>query len=222
MGVTGSKVAAGPVMARGFIDLFRRPFVVLLFLNILLSGVTASLGSDDDSVLIAWLLLTALTVYVQIATILAASSDDPDPRGDPWIRAAFKARRFWRFVAIEIFIFVVVALSLFLLVIGGLVAGAYVGLAEQAVVIERNGVAKAVVRSYEVGAGARRTVGVIFGTLVLLPNIALPLAYTMGADESTLARVAVSAVAALLTMAGTIALTHTFGILTETSQAVPR
>jgi hypothetical protein len=209
-------------MARGFIDLWRRPFVILLLLNILLSAVTASLGSDDDSVLIAWLLLTALTVYVQIATILAASSDDPDPRGDPWIRAAFKARRFWRFVAIEIFIFVVVALSLFLLVIGGLVAGAYVGLAEQAVVIERNGVAQAVVRSYEVGAGARRTVGVIFGTLVLLPNVALPLAYSMGADASIVARSAVSAMAATLTMAGTIALTHVFVLLTEQRQTASR
>jgi hypothetical protein len=209
-------------MARGFIDLWRRPFVILLLLNLLLSAVTASLGSDDDSVLIAWLLLTALTVYVQIATILAASSDDPDPRGDPWIRAAFKARRFWRFVAIEIFIFVVVALSLFLLVIGGLVAGAFVGLAEQAVVIERDGVAQAVVRSYEVGAAARRTVGVIFGTLVLLPNVALPLAYSMGADASIVARSAVSAVAATLTMAGTIALTHAFVLLTQPSQTASR
>jgi hypothetical protein len=220
MSVADRKVRAGPVMARGMLDLFRRPFAILLLLNILLSAVTASLGSDDDTILLAWLLLTALVVYVQIATILAASSADPDPRGDPWIRAAFKARRFWRFVAIEIFVFVVVALGLFLLVIGALVAGAYVGLAEQAVVIERKGVAQAVVRSYEVGAGARRAVGVIFGTLVLLPNIALPLAYSMGADESTLGRVAVSAVAAVLTMAGTIALTRAFLILTETKQNV--
>jgi hypothetical protein len=222
MSVADRKVRAGPVMARGMLDLFRRPYLILLLLNILLSAVTASLGSDDDSIIVAWLLLTALVVYVQIATILAASSDDPDPRGDPWIRAAFKARRFWRFVAIEIFIFVVVALGLFLLVIGALVAGAYVGLAEQAVVIERNGVAQAVVRSYEVGAGARRAVGLIFGTLVLLPNIALPLAYSLGADESTLARVVVSAVAAVLTMAGTIALTRTYVDLTEPKPAVSR
>jgi hypothetical protein len=215
MSVTDPKVRAGPVMARGMLDLIHRPFVTLLMLNIMLSAVTASLGSNDDSILVAWLLLTALVVYVQIATILAASSNDPDPRGDPWIRAAFKARRFWRFVAIEIFVFVVVALGLFLLVIGAVVAGAYIGLAEQAVVIERSGVAQAVVRSYEVGDAARRAVGVIFGTLVLFPNVALPVAYSLGADESTLARVGVSALAAVLTMAGTIALTRTFVDLSE-------
>jgi hypothetical protein len=222
MSVADRKLGAGPIMARGFGDLFRRPFIVLLLLNLLLSTVTASLRSDDDAGLIAWLLLTALMVYVQISTILAASSEDPDPRGDPWIRAAFKAKCFWRFIVIEVFIFVVVALGLFLLVIGGLVAGAYIGLAEQAVVIERKGIAQAVVRSYEVGIRARRTVGAIFGTLVLFPNVALPFAYTLGADESTLARLVVSAIAALLTMAGTIALTHAFLILAQTNQTVPR
>ena len=222
MSVADRRLGAGPIMARAFGDLFRRPFIVLLLLNLFLSTVTASLRSDDDVGLIAWLLLTAVMVYVQISTILAASDESPDPRGDPWIRAAFKAKCFWRFIAIEIFIFVVVALGLFLLVIGGLVAGAYIGLAEQALVIERKGIAQAVVRSYEVGTGARRTVGVIFGTLVLFPNVALPFAYTLGADESTLARLVVSAIAALLTMAGTIALTHAFLILAETNQTVPR
>jgi hypothetical protein len=65
-------------------------------------------------------------------------------------------------------------------------------------------------------------VGVIFGMLVLLPNVALPLAYAMGADASILARSAVSAVAATLTMAGTIALTHAFVLLTDTGQAAAR
>ena len=209
MGVARSKVRAGPVMARGVADLFRRPFVVLLLVSMFLSAVTASLRSDDTG-LVTWLLLAALTIYVQIATILAASTASPDTSGDPWIRAAFRARRFWRFVAIEIFIFVVVGLGLFLLVVGGFIAGAYVGLAEQALVLERAGITQAIVRSYEVGGEARRTVGIVFGALVLFPNVALPLAYSIGLDDSTVGRSVASALAALLTMAGTIALTRLF------------
>jgi hypothetical protein len=219
MSVTDRKLRAGPVMVRGLILLFRRPYSVLLLVTMLLSAVTASLRSEDDTGLVAWLLLTALTVYVQIATILAASTPDPDPRGDPWIRAAFRARRFWRFVAVEIFLFVMVVLGLFLLVIGGLVVGAYLGLAEQAVVLDRKGITHAIVRSYEVGEGARRAIGVVFGVLILLPNVALLIAYSMGLEGSTAGRSVASAIAALLSMAGTIALTHVFLALSEPAPA---
>ena len=145
MAKTDLKINAGPLMKGALGDIFRRPFLILLFLNLLVSLVTASLGAARTGVA-TWLLLAAVTVYVQIATVLAAGSSKPDPSGDAWVRAAFRARCFWRFVIVELFIFVMVGLGLFLVVIGALIIGAYVALSEQAVVLERLGIVQALSR----------------------------------------------------------------------------
>nr|MBA2366934.1 hypothetical protein [Actinomycetota bacterium] len=189
--------------------IFRRPFLILLSLNLLVSLVTASLGAARTGVA-TWLLLAAVTVYVQIATVLAAGSSKPDPSGDAWMRAAFRARCFWRFVIVELFIFVMVGLGLFLVVVGALVIGAYVALSEQAVVLERLGIVQALSRGVDVSQGNRKAVGLIFGVMVLLPNVALPLAYAVGLDDTALERSVTSAVTVVVSMAGTLALTKAF------------
>ncbi len=209
MAETDLKIRAGPLMSAALGDIFRRPFLILLSLNLLVSLVTASLGAARTGVA-TWLLLAAVTVYVQIATVLAAGSSKPDPSGDAWMRAAFRARCFWRFVIVELFIFVMVGLGLFLVVVGALVIGAHVALSEQAVVLERLGIVQALSRGVDVSQGNRKAVGLIFGVMVLLPNVALPLAYAVGLDDTALERSVTSAVTVVVSMAGTLALTKAF------------
>ncbi len=209
MAETDLKIRAGPLMTGALGDIFRRPFLILLSLNLLVSLVTASLGAARTGVA-TWLLLAAVTVYVQIATVLAAGSSKPDPSGDAWMRAAFRARCFWRFVIVELFIFVMVGLGLFLVVVGALVIGAHVALSEQAVVLERLGIVQALSRGVDVSQGNRKAVGLIFGVMVLLPNVALPLAYAVGLDDTALERSVTSAVTVVVSMAGTLALTKAF------------
>lgn len=209
MAETDLKIRAGPLMTRALGDIFRRPFLILLSLNLLVSLVTASLGAARTGVA-TWLLLATVTVYVQIATVLAAGSSKPDPSGDAWMRAAFRARCFWRFVIVELFIFVMVGLGLFLVVVGALVIGAHVALSEQAVVLERLGIVQALSRGVDVSQGNRKAVGLIFGVMVLLPNVALPLAYAVGLDDTALERSVTSAVTVVVSMAGTLALTKAF------------
>ncbi|MDQ3217477.1 MAG: hypothetical protein M3Q18_06450 [Actinomycetota bacterium] len=209
MAETDLKIRAGPLMSGALGDIFRRPFLILLSLNLLVSLVTASLGAARTGVA-TWLLLAAVTVYVQIATVLAAGSSKPDPSGDAWMRAAFRARCFWRFVIVELFIFVMVGLGLFLVVVGALVIGAHVALSEQAVVLERLGIVQALSRGVDVSQGNRKAVGLIFGVMVLLPNVALPLAYAVGLDDTALERSVTSAVTVVVSMAGTLALTKAF------------
>ena len=209
MAETDLKIRAGPLMSGALGDIFRRPFLILLSLNLLVSLVTASLGAARTGVA-TWLLLAAVTVFVQIATVLAAGSSKPDPSGDAWMRAAFRARCFWRFVIVELFIFVMVGLGLFLVVVGALVIGAHVALSEQAVVLERLGIVQALSRGVDVSQGNRKAVGLIFGVMVLLPNVALPLAYAVGLDDTALERSVTSAVTVVVSMAGTLALTKAF------------
>lgn len=209
MAKTDLKISAGPLMKGALGDIFRRPFLILLFLNLLVSLVTASLGAARTGVA-TWLLLAAVTVYVQIATVLAAGSSQPDPSGDAWVRAAFRARCFWRFVIVELIIFVMVGLGLFLVVIGALVIGAYVAFSEQAVVLERLGIVQALSRGVDMSQGNRKTVGLIFAVMILLPNVALPLAYAVGFDDTALERSVASAVTVVVSMAGTLALTRAF------------
>lgn len=209
MADTKLEIRPGSLMRRALSDIFRRPFSILLFLNLLVSLVTASLGAAGTEVA-TWLLLAAVTLYVQVATILAAGSAEPDPSADAWMRAAFRARCFWRFVVVELFIFVMVGLGLFLVVVGAIVVGAYLALSEQAVVLERLGVVHALSRGVDLSQGHRRAVGSIFALMVLLPNIALPVAYAMGFDNTGLERSLASAVTVVVSMAGTLALTRAF------------
>jgi hypothetical protein len=220
MADTELKLRPGPLMRQALGDIFHRPFSILLFLNLLVSLVTASLGAAGTEVA-TWLLLAAVTLYVQIATILAAGSAEPDPSGDAWMRAAFRARCFWRFVAVELFIFVMVGLGLFVVVVGALVIGAYVALAEQAVVLERLGVVQALSRSVDMSQGHRKSVGLIFAVMVLLPNVALPVAYAVGLDDTALERGLASAVTVVVTTAGTLALTRAFVELGGKSSPTP-
>ena len=209
MAKTDLRISAGPLMRGALGDIFRRPFLILLLLNLLVSLVTASLGAARTGVG-TWLLLAAVTVYVQIATVLAAASSQPDRSGDAWVRAAFRARCFWRLVIVELFIFVMVGLGLFLVVIGALVIGAHVALSEQAVVLERLGIVQALSRGVDLSQGNRKAVGLIFGVMVLLPNVALPLAYAVGFDDTAIERGVASALTVVVSMAGTLALTRAF------------
>lgn len=203
------RLAPGRLMGGALRDLLRRPFSTLLFLNLFLSLVTMSIQSDDTGLLM-WFVLAALTIYVQIATILAAGSAQAARSADPWIRAAFRARCFLRSVIVEVFTFVVVGLGLFFFVIGGLVAGAYLGLAQPALVLERLGVTHSIAKSAEIGEGRRKPIGIVFALLVLVPNVAVPLALAGGLDAFPIAGSALTFVAVALTMAGTIALTRAF------------
>ena len=208
------ELRAGSLVAHGIRTLVVRPFLVLVVLALLLNTVTATVPSGAElSSLLTSLLLAALTVYVQIATVLAAASDTPERSADIWVRAGFKARCFWRFVGVEVFVFVMVALGLLVVVAGGFVAGAYLALAQPAVVLERLSLPKAVSRSVDMSEGNRVQLGIVYGVLILIPSALVPAAYILGLTDSPLTSLAATLAATVVSTAGSIALTKAFVLL---------
>lgn len=150
-------------------DLFRLPFLVLLAIAIFINVVSAGVPVDDFG-LVLTLILFALSIYVQIAIVLAAGAPDPGRAADPWVRAAIKQRCFWRYVLTGIATVVVVGLGLILLIVPGLIAGAALAVAQPAAVLGRRPVPEALAKSRELTRADRTSTGLIFFLLVLAPG----------------------------------------------------
>jgi hypothetical protein len=189
-------------------DLFRPPFRALLLLNLFLYIVAGAVPGGDLLDLLLALAATAASVYVEVALTLAAGSPDPGRSGDVWFRAAVGRRCFWRVVGAQLATVVLVAAGALLLVVGAIVMGGVVSLAEAAAVLERAGPIAAVRRSALLGRPARRSLALVFALLVLVPSLANQAAFLIEVPAAVL--VAVSLPLVTLTMAGNIALARAF------------
>jgi hypothetical protein len=154
-------------------DLVRPPFSVMLLLDLLIFGASNSFATQiDDAALFGALLLTVVSAYVQIATTMAAAGEERRS-ADEWIKLAFRRRVFWRFLLTGILTIVLVFLGLFLLVVGGLVLGAVLGLSQTVSIQERDWPGPALRKSAALSEGHRVPLGIVFALLFILPNAAL-------------------------------------------------
>jgi hypothetical protein len=188
--------------------MFRRPFVILLGLNLLLMLATTSLPSEMDSTaLVTWCVLASLSVFVQAALTLAAAEDRPDTSADRWVRAAIAQKVFWRLLGTELLLFLALIASAFVLLVGALFAGAVLGLGMQAAVLERKGPSEALIRSRELTRPDRFSFGVLFAVVYLVPMVVGQASIYLVEFEWV---IAINVVVTLLLTVGTLALTRAF------------
>ncbi|MDQ5816225.1 MAG: hypothetical protein M3516_08030 [Actinomycetota bacterium] len=189
--------------------MFRRPFIVLLALNLLLMLATTSLPEEADATaFLTWCILAALSVFVQAALTLAATEDGPHPSADRWVRAALAKKVFWRLLATELLLFLALLVSALLLVVGALFVGAALGLGMQAAVIERKGPSEALYRSVELTRADRVGFGALFAVAYLVPMaVGQASVYLTGTFALV---VAINLVVTLTLTAGTLALTRAY------------
>lgn len=167
------RISAGAAMRDGFVSLLKPPFRGLLVLALLIAFVIDSLPvQGDDATVAASLVLFGISLYIQIATILAAAQTEPSPSMDSWIKQAVRQRCFWRFFGAAVMVLLtVVASGIVGVVVGAFVVGGIVALTDAAVVLERRGPLDAIARSSELGKGSRGPLMLIFGLLILIPGV---------------------------------------------------
>lgn len=157
------------IIAASIRDLFRLPFLILLVVALFINVVSAGVPVDDLG-LILTLFLFVLSIYVQIAIVLAAGAPDPGRAADPWVRAAVKQRCFWRYVLTGIATVFFVGIGLLMLIVPGLMAAGALAVAQPAAVLERRRVMEALTESRELTRVDRMSAGLIFFLMVLLPG----------------------------------------------------
>ena len=189
--------------------MFRRPFVALLAVNLLLMLATTSLPEEmDGTALVTWCILAALSVFVQSSLTLAAAEDGPDPSADHWIRAAIAKKVFWRLLGTELLLFGALLVAGLFLLVPALFVGAAMGLGMQAAVLERKGSSLALYRSVELTRPDRAGFGTLFAGAYLVPMVAGQAAVYLAGNLVTI--VAINLVVTLVLTAGTLALTRAF------------
>jgi uncharacterized membrane protein len=192
-------------------DIVRPPFSVMLLLDLLIFGASNSFAAQiDDAALFGALLLTIVSAYVQIATTMAAAGEERRS-ADEWIKLAFRRRVFWRFLLTGILTIVLVFLGLFLLVVGGLVLGAVLGLSQTVSIQERDWPVPALRKSAALSEGNRMPLGIVFALLFILPNAALQTGAQLRWDrELGLAWDGLGALATVAGLVGVIALARAY------------
>ncbi len=207
-------VRATRAIKTAFTALLRPPFVTIWGLALLIAVVSGSIRARaDDATLIASIVLALVSLYLEIAVILAAGRREPERSADTWIKGAFRRRCFWRFFLTGLVVDVSVLLGLLGLVVGAFIVASMLGLAAPASVIERRLPRDAIARSYALTAPARRAIGTVYGLLVLIPTLALQGTAFTDLAESATARIILGCIGASLTTAGMIALTRMFTAL---------
>lgn len=153
-----------------------RPFSTLLLISVLVTLVSSSFSEPSNATLLAWIVLYAIEIYIDIAVILAAAEHQPDPSGDRWLRAAFRRRVFWRYFLISFAVFLVTSLGFVLLIVPGLIVAGRWGLAQTAAVLDARKETRPIARSIELTEPARSTVAILFGVFLILPVLGLTVA----------------------------------------------
>lgn len=209
-----TRVSAAAAMRDAFSALLKPPFRTLVALGIFVSLVSNTLpATGDEWTLLAGLMLMALSLYLQIATIVAAADPKPTHSADVWLKEALARRCFWRYLGAAIAIVVSVLVAGVLgLVVGAFLMGGVVALTDPAVVLERRGPLEAIRRSSELGKENRRPLIVIFGLLILIPGISVQigdLVWDLRAATGT-AWPLVPVLVLVAGMAGAVALTRVF------------
>lgn len=199
------------IIASSVRDLFRLPFLVLLAVALFINIASASVAGDDLGLLLT-LVLFALSIYVQIAIVLAAGAAEPGRAADPWVWAAFRQRCFWRYLFTGIATFVLVGFGLLLLLVPGLIAGAALAVAQPAAVLERRRAPEALLKSRELTRADRASTGLIFFLMVLLPGGAnLILNYALKPRGAWVLSLGILLM--IFSVASLVALTRTFLLL---------
>ena len=173
-----TRISAGSAMRDGFSTLLKPPFRGLVALGIFVSLVSNTLPeSGDEWTMLAAIILIAISLYLQVALIVAAADPAPTPSADVWLKEALARRCFWRYLGASILVVASVLVAGVLgLVVGAFFMGGAVALADTAVVLERRGPLQAIRRSAELGKDSRRPLIVIFGLLVLIPGMSVQIA----------------------------------------------
>lgn len=218
---TPSQPRAGALIAGAIKALWTRPFLPLLALSLLFSAADSSSALAAESELLLSLVLAILSMYVQIAMILAAADERPAVSADKWIKTAFRRRCLVRYVAVSVLMYAMVGIGLLAFVVGGIIVAGMVGLSSQAVVLEGRTPIDAIARSLELTKPVRRTVEAIFGTLILLPSVGWLIAYFTVLPQDAYGALLIGSVIVIVpSTAGTIALTRLFvGLGGETRPA---
>jgi hypothetical protein len=201
----------GRLIAHGLKDLFKPPFALLLLIELLIFGALASVPDQvDDASLFGAILLTVVSAFVQIALTMAAASDE-ERSSDEWVKLALKRGVFWRFILTGIITIVAVFVGLVALIVGGLILGALLGLAQTVAIQERAWPPSAIKRSIALSKAHRMPIGSIFAITFILPNALIQTGAQLRWDrEWGLAWDALGAVATILTLAGVIALARAY------------
>jgi hypothetical protein len=204
----------------GFRDLLKPPFRALLLLTLFLTLASDSFGNQiDDTSAFLSLLLVIVSAYLQIAITLAAAELQPSPSADFWVRAAFKQRVFWRYMAASLIVVLMLVAGFVLLIIPGLILCGVLALAQPAAILERRGPVESIRRSALLTEPARRPLAAIFFLLVLLPNLTLQAGlYGAGAEDLAPGWVALDLVTVVLYMGAAIALARAFIALRPTEE----
>jgi hypothetical protein len=208
---TPMQLRPGSLMAAGLRDLFRPPLVVMLLLDLLIFGALSSMPDQvDDTSMFGALLLTVVSAFVQIALTMAASSEE-QRTADEWVKKAFRRGVFWRFVLTSIVTLAAVVLGLFALIVGGLVLGGMLGLAQTVAIQERAWPGSALRRSIELSRGHRMPIGTIFAITFIAPNALVQVGAELQWDrELGIGWDAVGAVATVLSLVGVVALARAY------------
>lgn len=201
----------GNLLANGLRDLFRPPFALLLLIDLLIFGALASVSDQvDDPSLFGLILLTVVSAFVQIALTMAAASEE-QRSADEWVKLAFRRGVFWRFILTGIVTIAAVFVGLLAFIVGGLILGAMVGLAQTVAIQEREWPAPAIRRSIALSKGHRMPIGSIFAITFILPNALMQAGAQLRWDrELGLAWDALGAAATVLTLAGVVALARAY------------
>lgn len=201
----------GSLIANGLKDLFRPPFALLLLIDLLIVGALASVSDQvDDASFFGVIILTVVSAFVQIALTMAAASEE-QRSSDEWVKLAFKRRVFWRFILTGIVTIAAVFVGLLAFIIGGLILGAMLGLAQTVAIQEHAWPSTAIRRSIALGRGHRMPIGSIFAITFILPNALMQAGAQLRWDrELGLAWDALGAAATVLTLAGVVALARAY------------
>jgi hypothetical protein len=213
------RISAGAEIAAAVRSLAKRPLSVLLLLSYLLALVAMSISSQVDAASsdaalslarASNVVVEVIGVYVQIAVVLAAASATVERAADPWIRAAFKHRCFWRYFAVTILMVLLALIGAAAALIGAAVVGGIIGLGQPAVVLERLQPIAALQRSAALTKPARRPVGIVFFVLLLLPLAAGLVLLAFDVRPGLAWDTAVTVLGATTSFVATVALTRIF------------
>lgn len=198
--------------------LVRPPFSTILLLELLFTVASASIAdligptpSEEFGFLGlgSTFLFGIVSLYLQIATTLAAGGSG-ERSAEGWIRAALRHRCFWRFVGVTILSLLYIMLGLLLLVVGAIVMGAGISLAQPAVVLERAGPGAGITRSSELTKPVRKPMGIMF-SFFWLPVVGFAIVlWILEIQLDFIPQILVSIPSTALTMAATVAFTRVF------------
>jgi hypothetical protein len=208
-------------MATALKDLFKPPFAVLLLLDLLIFGALSSMPDElDDTSLFGAVLLTVVSAFVQIALTMAACSEEQHT-ADEWVKKALRRGVFWRFVLTSVVTIAAVVLGLFALIVGGLVLGGMLGLAQPAAIQERAWPGPALRRSVALSRGHRMPIGTIFAITFIAPNALLQAGAELEWDQVLgIGWHALGAVATIGSLVGVVALARAYVALGGQSKEI--